>query len=194
VETLEQVRDKLGPFVLELIRGESRFTFHGIGNHVFNDEKFFVVTKKTIHLPYGLPSVEHEIAHAVEMKDQKRWLLPDWGLAFKRFSKEEHLLTPRMMFVAMAREIRVRAIGLHMLSEKEQTNTQSTSYNILNNQHAWGAWARRMVPFGRFKTYQDVDAWANDLREKTFNAWCKDRIIHEWRIRLNHIQNWMETS
>jgi len=192
MQTFQEVEDKLSPFVKAMVQSEKRFRFHIIGNETFNDEKFFVVTKEIIHLPCVLPAAEHEIAHAVEMKNQKRWLLPDWGIPFKKFSIDKGL-TARMMFTAMAREVRVRAIQLHMMPESEQTNPNSSLTNILRNEHAWGHWAKTMVPFGKFKTYQDVDVWVNDLRERTFKAWSQDRIAHEWKIRLTHMQNWMET-
>lgn len=181
----------LSPFVAHLVQDEPRFRFYrGVGNETFNDEKYFVVEKNIIHLPAGLPSVEHEIAHAVEMKDQKRWLLPDWGMSVKGFTTDFYSLTPRMMFAGMTREIRVRAIQLHIVNEDSPT---STLKNILNNS-VWREWSRTMVPFGRFKNYSDVYNWVGDIHEKTFKQWSQDRIVHEWKIRLNHWQNWMETA
>lgn len=203
MQTVAEMGERLSPFVRQLFQGETRICMHDVGNDVFNDEKMFVVTKDIIHIPYILPAVEHEIAHAVEMTDKSRWLLPDWGMKMEPFKSDSlsflpfmkiKRLTPRMMFAAMSREVRVRAIQLHMLPESEHNNKKSSLYNILNN-IVWGDWAKEMVPFGRrFKTYQDVNAWVNDLREKTFRAWSKDRIIHEWSIRLNYYQEWMETA
>lgn len=188
MKTYSEIESHLSLFVKELVQSESRFRFHDVGNDFFNDKKFFVVTKEIIHCPIFMPAIEHEIAHAVEMRDCSRWLLPDWGMT--NFTEP----SPKAMFAAMAREIRVRAIQLHMLPESEHNNKNSTLVNILNNDWAWGHWARTMTPFGRFKNYQDVWTWANDLRERTFKSWSQDRIAHEWKIRLTHMQNWMETK
>lgn len=100
---------------------------------------------------------------------------------------------PAAFFAGLVREIRVRTIQLHMMPE-EMGRKGGTIYNILNNQLTWGDYAGKYSPFGRFKSYQDVEIWANDLREKTYQAWSLERIEHEWKIRLTHIQNWMETS
>lgn len=68
-----------------------------------------------------------------------------------------------------------------------------TAYNILRNDHAWGEWAKTHVPFGRFKSYEHVQAWVHDIREKTYKAWSLERIKHEWEIRLNAMREYMET-
>jgi hypothetical protein len=185
--TLEEA--KLPPFVFSLFENEPRMRFHG-NLEGLDDMKFFFVTKQHIHIPYGFPMIEHEIAHAVEMTNEKRWLLPDWGLGFG--GGWEKKMTASKMFASMAREIRVRAIQIHM-SPDHLNHKDSTLVNICNNEHAWGAWAKEFTPYGRFKNAQDVRAWADDLREKTYNAWSLDRIKSEWTTRLTHMQNWMET-
>lgn len=184
VENVKEMCD----FARSLLILDSRIR---INEDAFLDDKFFFVTKQHIYVPHGIPSIEHEIAHAVEMRNKDRWLLPDWGLAFG--TKWNDNITPRIMFASMAREIRVRAIQLHMFPDK-LNDAQSTAVNILNNEYAWGHWARMMVPFGRFRCYQDVWDWAADLREKTYKAWSLERIAHEWKIRLTHMQEWMETT
>jgi len=193
VHTVDSLGDKLSPFVRHLLRGENRFRMPDIGNDKFNDEQFFVVTKEAIYCPYILPAVEHEIAHAVEMKDKARWCLPDWGLTFKDFVRHVPM-KPSRFFASMAREVRVRAIQMRM-DHSHNNDVLSTTYNILNNEYAWGGYhTKRFLPYGRFRTYEDVQAWVNDLREKAYNAWSLERIDHEWMIRLAHMQNWMETK
>jgi hypothetical protein len=187
---LWEVADKLSPFVVSLLKEEPRVRLHALADDV-DEDKFFFLTKEHIHIPYGFPAVEHEIAHAVEMTNEKRWLLPDWGLGFG--NKWEKKMTASRMFASMSREIRVRAIQLHMMPE-ELERRHGTLINILNNEHAWGAWAKEFTPYGRFKNAQDVRAWADDLRDKTYRAWSLDRIRHEWTFRLAHMQNWMETK
>ncbi len=190
-QKLEEVADKLTPFVRSLCEEEPRFRLYPMLEDI-DKNKYFFLTKQHIYIPFRFPTIEHEISHAVEMIDPKRWLLPDWGFANQPYISEKGL-TARLAFVAMAREIRVRAIRIHMQSE--HLNKEGSSlYNILNNQLAWGEWARRFTPFGRFRNYNDVYAWANDLREKTYNAWSLDRITFEWSRRLTAMQNWMETK
>lgn len=184
VEDLKNISD----FTRSILTADPRIRFRSLVEH--DNYKFFYVTKEYIHIPCDLPAVEHEIAHAVEMKNKDRWLLPDWGLSFG--NKWENKLTPGKMFAAMAREIRVRAIQLRMMPE-EFNNSHSTALNILNNP-AWNDWAKMMTPFGRFKSYGDVRDWSNDLRDRTYNAWSIDRIAHEWKIRLIHMQEYMETK
>lgn len=41
---------------------------------------------------------------------------------------------------------------------------------------------------------KDVKCWMDHLRERTYQAWSLDRIDHEWKVRLDHIRNWMETA
>jgi len=188
--SLQEMGDKINPFVKYLLESEPRVRLHPLADDL-DDKKFFFITKKNIHIPYALPEVEHEIAHAVEMTNPSRWTLPDWGMA--ETVAWNNGLTARRMFAAMSREIRVRAIQLHM-SPPSDTNNRSSLVNILNNEHAWGPWAEQFTPYGRFKNYQDVWDWANDLRARTYNAWSLDRIHHEWMIRLTHMQHWMESK
>lgn len=188
---LQEVSSDISPFVISLLDSEPRIRLHG---HLegLDDGKFFFVTKNHIHIPFGFPLIEHEIAHALEMTNKNRWLLPDWGLGFG--NKWDNGMTASKLFSSMSREIRVRAIQLRMMPAKELSNKDSTLVNILNNDFAWGYWARTFTPYGRFKNAKDVRAWADDLRERTYNAWSLDRIRHEWNVRLVHMQNWMETK
>jgi hypothetical protein len=168
---------------------DSRIRLHSLLDDL-DDEKFFFISQRYIHIPYGFPPIEHELAHMVEMKNKERWTLPDLGMAtFTDLDK----VSPAGFFAGFAREIRVRAIQTHMMPE-ELNNKGGSIYNILNNQITWGDYAERNSPFGRFKSYTDVETWALDMRERTYKAWSLDRIEHEWRIRLTHIRNHMETS
>jgi hypothetical protein len=186
--SLESVKDRLNPFVVHLLAGETRWWMHDLLNACFDDKQVFVCTKTHIHLPWGLPTVEHEISHAVEMKDQSRWLLPDWGMKFgKTWGRK-----PAGFFAGMAREQRARAISLHLLSS--QNEAESSIYNLLNNVHGWGDPAKDFLPYGRFKTYQHLQDWVHTIRATTYKAWSKERIEEEWKIRLRAMQDWMETK
>jgi hypothetical protein len=182
----DQVKE-LSPIVRELLSPEPRIRLHSFADDV-DDNKFFFLTKDHIHIPYALPTIEHEIAHAVEMQNPVRWTLPDWGLS--NYGNRHVKMSASKLFAAVARETRVRAIQLHL--EKDLINRRSTCFNILSNE-TWSTWVRQFIPFGRFKNYQDVNFWIEDLRDKTYKAWNLDRIRYEWSVRLAHMQNWMET-
>jgi hypothetical protein len=189
--TLEEVMTSVNPvrkFTHHLLGMDSRIRLHAFVDDL-DDEKFFFIGKQYIHIPYVFPPVEHEIAHMVEMKNKKRWTEPDLGMA--TFTDLDRV-KPASFFAGLAREIRARAIQLHMMPE-EMGNKGGTIYNILNNQITWGDYADRYSPFGRFKSYKDVETWALDMRERTYKAWSLDRIEHEWKIRLAHISNHMES-
>ncbi len=190
--TLKEVQASKQPvrlFTHHLLQMESRIRLHHFVDDL-DDKKFFFIGQDYIHIPYVFPPVEHEIAHLVEMKKKERWTLPDLGMA--TFTDLDRV-KPASFFAGLTREIRVRTIQLHMMPE-EMERKGGTIYNILNNQLTWGDYADKYSPFGRFKSYKDVETWANDMRERTYNAWSLERIEHEWKIRLSHIQDWMETK
>ncbi len=176
-------------FTSHLLEMEPRIRLHTLVDDL-DDKKFFFIGKEYIHIPYVFPPIEHEIAHLVEMKKKERWTLPDLGMA--TFTNLD-AVRPANFFAGLAREIRVRAIQLRM-SPEEMDNKGGTIYNILNNQLTWGDYSDKYSPFGRFKSYQDVETWAQDMREKTYKAWTLDRIESAWKIRLDYIQNYMETK
>lgn len=185
---VEEARN-LRPFTKHLLQMDSRIRLHELVDDL-DDEKFLFVTKQFLHTPYVFPPVEHEIAHIVELKNKARLTLPNLGMeTYTDMDK----VKPAGFFAALAREVRTRAIQLHMMPD-ELKNKNGTIYNILNNQLTWGDYATTHSPYGRFRNYNDVFAWVSDMREKTFRAWSPERIEDEWKTRLHHIQNWMETT
>lgn len=152
------------------------------------DDKGYFVTKSNIFIPYQLPKIEHDIAHLVELTNSKRWTMTDWGMP--RFDDDN--IKPGPFFAALCREARTRAIQLHMQPEAIGDNN-NTTYNQLANSY-WMSMTKSLLPFGRFKCLKDVECWMGDIRERTYKAWSLDRITHEWKIRLDHIRNWMETA
>jgi hypothetical protein len=152
-----------------------------------DEDKGFFVTKSNIFIPYVLPKVEHDIAHMVELRNPKRWTMADWGMP--RF--DDRNIKPGPFFAALSREARTRAIQLY-LEPEAVGNEEHTTFNQLANPY-WRDMAKSLLPFGRFQSMKDVECWVGDLRERTYRAWSLDRIVHEWTVRLNHIQNWMET-
>lgn len=176
-----QTTAQVSPFVKSLFKDEPRIRVHNMADEL-DDNKFFFITKDFIHIPCGLPVIEHEIAHAVEMTNPNRWTLPDWGLPFGK--EWDNSLNGGRIYAAISREVRVRAIQEHMAP---------AGRTIFDN-GIWVDYAKQYLPFGRFKSFADVETWANDLREKTYKAWNLERIRHEWSIRLTHMQHWMETK
>lgn len=175
------------PFVKHLCGMDKRIVVYPFYADV-EDKKGFFVTRDNIFIPYVLPKIEHDISHLLELRNSKRWTMVDWGMP--RFEKD--VISPGPFFAALCREIRTRAIQLHMEPEA-MGDMNNTTYNQLANQY-WTGMVKKLLPFGRFQTYQDVECWLGSLREGTYKAWCQDRIVHEWKVRLNHIQNWMETQ
>lgn len=183
----DELRANVSSLVLSLLHVDSRIRIYPLYGDVDEDKGFFV-TKDHIFFPYVLPKIEHDIAHLVELKSSRRWTLPDWGMP--RFSKED--IKPGPFYAALARETRTRAIQLHLQPEKVG-DMSSTVFNPLANPY-WEMMACKLLPFGRFKCMQDIHCWVGHLRERTYQAWCLDRIEHEWQMRINHISNWMETA
>ena len=177
----------INPFIKTLCAMEDRIKVYKLYGDVEDDKGFFI-TKNNIFIPYQLPKIEHDIAHLLELRNSKRWTMVDWGMP--RFNDDTIKSGP--FFAALCREARTRAIQLH-LEPKAMGDETSTTFNQLANPY-WASMTERFLPYGRFKSMQDVKCWMGDMRERTYNAWCLDRITHEWKVRLNHIQNWMETS
>ncbi len=159
---------------------DSRIRLFTLADELIEMGAGFIPRKDMICIATGLPAASHEIAHMVEMTNPKRWTIQDWGMKLHVDS-----FSARGFFAALSRETRVRAIQRHM----DPTIPVGAP---LNNPFCWVR--RDVLPFGRFKTYEDVIAWVKDLHEKTYAAWSLDRIRHEWEIRINYIRHWMETK
>lgn len=179
------------PVVYHMIEMDKRILFDRFFGDVSDRLKIdkqvgFLITKDTIHIPYQLPSIEHEIAHLVEMKDSKRWTMTDFGMGNPDI---DHMSAERI-FQALSREVRARAIELHLTGKIIKSDSK---YMIFNNPF-WYSAVKKHLPFGKFKNMDEVTAWVEDLRDKTYAAWSEDRVVHEWKIRLEHIQNHMESN
>jgi hypothetical protein len=182
-----QLLDRISPFIKNLFAMEPRIRVCGLYGDIEDDKGYFV-TKSNIFIPYELPKIEHDLSHLLELRNSKRWTLPDWGMP--RFNDDT--IKPGPLFAALCRETRTRAIQLHLMPDAIG-DEKNTTFNQLANPY-WASMTERFLPYGRFKSMQDVKCWMGDMRERTYNAWCLDRITHEWKVRLNHIQNWMETA
>jgi len=180
---------KFSSFICELLNMEPRIRLYPLHGDVTHDCGF-IVKHEHIYIPWAQPAVEHELSHLVELNSSRRWTMTDWGMP--RF-EVGGISAPRI-FAALARETRVRALQRHLMTFKNDQELQdSWVWNQCNNPY-WEQMVRRNLPFGRFRDYQDVTMWIRDLHEKVYRAWSQDRIRHEWTVRLEHIQNWMETA
>lgn len=173
---------RLTPFIISLLEMDSRIRIFELYDEL-EEDMGYIPRKDMICIPYVLPSADHEIAHMVEMKNPERWTLPDLGMRHPRLGMK----TAEGIFAALAREVRVRAIQSHM--------TPSLNNPRFPEKHPyWEDEVTKRLPFGRFKSPETLFDWAENLYKRTHSAWNLDRIRHEWEIRINHIQNWMETK
>lgn len=138
-------------------------------------------TKECIYIGTHVPMIEHEIAHMVEMNDFKRCVMDDWGL--KTFIKPESL-SSKEVFVGLTRETRVRAIQCHLTKIGQSIKDHKQWIYMVSNH----------LPFGKFKTVQNVLEWVEEMHTRTFKDWNIDRIEYEWNRRTDYIMDWMESK
>lgn len=155
------------------------------------DDRYYIPSKDVIVFPCQFMRIEeHEVAHMVEMNNFRRLLKHDWGM--KNFSNSNP--SNKEFFAALSREIRVRAISLVLRGVEKNCSHDDTSYNIFKNIHYWDPEVKARIPFGKFKTFKDVQEWMEHLRDTTIAHWSLDRIESEWFRRMDFISNWMETA
>jgi hypothetical protein len=162
--------------------------FAQIGGITGGDKKCYIPSKDKLCMTYGFPILNHELSHVVEMRDLSRLTQIDFGMNIFGRARHTHAFyrpTDNGFFAGMAREIRVRSIERHI--------NPDCSANMLTNR-GWATHSARILPFGRFKTIQDLETWVLDVAEKTYKAWNKDRIVFEWTRRLDYLRDWMETK
>lgn len=144
----------------------------------------YMVNKERIYFHPLFPNPSHEVAHMVEMNNLERCIQNDWGLPQRTLAygpKNNY----RSYLAALSREIRVRAIQHHLNNPINIIN--STRTNITDYIELFGN-------LGKFKSFSEVQDWANYLQEQTYCAWSVERIVHEWRCKFDYIFNWMETK
>lgn len=184
--TVQQVNNRapgiLSPFVQHLLTMDPRVRLYEMVDDVA-DGKAYILTKTQICLPYQLPTIQHEIAHFVEMEDKSRWTKTDWGLGVRPNFLDT--TTVPHLIAAAARESRVRAIQYKM-------NVESDPY-LFANQFWQEAMERRAIGTGRFKSSKDITNWVWGMSIRAQSDWDLDRIESAWKERITHLQNWMET-
>lgn len=191
--------DKLVPAVHELLSKVSKlhlveypFRDQKGDSNVFEDNNSFgylPLKAKDLYLCTKLPSVDHEIAHTVDMP-VARCTTPDWGI---KNSIDIGGWSNNYFFAALTREVRVRAIQLHLITQEHWKYKNIFTSRILENP-AWGHQANMRLPFGRFKKHNQLVDWIHTIHMQTYKRWSIDRIVHEWAERVKIINDWIETA
>lgn len=140
--------------------------------------KGYGLDKTNIYLALTLPSIDHEIAHMVEMQSPRRWIMNDWGFPKNGQPSDKNL------FAACIREIRVRTI---------QSMIGGDKYYCLADHQYWGRRINELLPFKQFKDKEDFFNWEMSFVSKTSQSYSLDKIENDWNIRADYILNWMET-
>lgn len=176
----------MAPFAKELMLRDSRIKVFPLADEFYIGKdvpvRAYVPRQDVIAIPFVLPTIEHQIGHMVEMKNMKRVLQPDWGL--RPFADKWSNPSDKSFYAALAREIRVRAIQSHMDGYKVD--------RILTHP-MWGEYSIRL-PFGKFKSSREVQAWIVDTFDHTRRVWNLDRIRTEWNRKIDYLRDWMETK
>lgn len=137
-------------------------------------------TKEKIYIATGIPPIEHEMAHLVEMENDSRIFLKDFGM------KSDKGKSNSIFLVACVREIRVRAIQSHLV---DKVRDPFHSF-ICSRPSSWKSDVSKRVPFGRFKNADEWEDWAQDLFDKTVKHWDKDRVECEWNRKAKLLNDW----
>jgi len=192
--TVDTVKD-LSPFAHSLLSMEPRFRLYDmIGDFV--EDRGYIPTKSALYLPYGFPGIEHEIAHMVEMSYGNRLVKLDWGFQdIKTYSKAMRGgANHKGTFQALAREARVRGIQDIMDGVHANRGVSDNHFNMVKYNPVWKDAVVKALPFGKFKSIEEVIDWWDHIYVNAYVNWNLDRIRHEWVIRLDYIRNWMETT
>ncbi len=128
-----------------------------------------------------LIKLSHELAHLIEVKDNRRLVLPDYGMP-TYFPK-----TTKGQLQAIAREARVRGIQTRLIE------IAFGRYHLLVHQlsHTY------LQPFAanhKFGTTQAVVDWSTSIMERAYQDWTQDKILHDWSHKAEFINHWLEIS
>lgn len=177
------------PFAAELFAMEPRIRTFSLAGNLADAYIGYIPTKQFIYLPVGLPTAQHELAHIMDVS-MDRLTKIDFG--FGSWDGFIHCgrKVASTFFQAAAKDNRAIAIE-NIMDGKDRTRfmRERNEPNCI-----WIDMAEKVLPFGRFRTVKDVLDWSQDTALKTMCEWDKDRIRTEWKMRLDHLRNWMETS
>jgi hypothetical protein len=150
----------------------------------------FVPTKRALYIANGLPNVEHEVAHWLESSPERSNLI-DWGQStdnyVSRWANGGGVVpSPKKRIRLAVRELNVRAIQWHFRSEKFDPDAEQFTRFI--------KLVQAIVPFGKFKTPDDVREWGHQIVNSTYSQWSEERVRHTFDMRLASLREWMDTE
>jgi hypothetical protein len=152
------------------------------------DGRPYRVLEDRIMIPDGcLIELSHEIAHIIEMNDDRRIVMDDMGFA----SLSNQGKTHKYWLPALAREAKVRAIEMVMVGENVTFDPMKMgTFNPLNNKgwHKAIHLAKDANP-SKFATDDDVIDWVEQIQRTTIKNWDMDRINSVWAQKVEYIEN-----
>lgn len=129
----------------------------------------YLPTKSAIQ--FMKPIIQHELAHCIEIDRYSRLTFENWRL---------HDPSPTRSNTVAAREIRTMAIAARLGDEMRPSSSSVLDMMLVPNpRYGW-------------RSPKDASDWANDLFDKTYQAYTLDFIDHEWSKRAEYLNNWME--
>jgi hypothetical protein len=159
----------------------------------------YVLANNTMYLAAGIPRLSHEIAHLVEMSKPKRWTQIDFGFPEVKSDYEPG-------YVYFVRETRVRCIE-HILLDfdfKSKLTPVIPKMKIPFGKHPapkkdfleslFPRITNINFPIKKFNSYISFSAFLESIYDTTKKKYDKDRIEHDWKIRIDYIKNFMETE
>jgi hypothetical protein len=123
--------------------------------------------------------LSHEMAHFLEVRDDKKLLLHDYGI------RKYFPTTLKGRLQAVAREARTRGI---------QTRLVQIAFGQCQMLYHGGA-GTLAEPYSdsKFKCYKDMVNWSNSILETAYDNWCEDKIVTIWNKKAEYINTWLET-
>ena len=175
----------LNDFVFHLLSLDDRIAFSDHPERLTGKSDFGLgVSKQYILFPtFGLVPPDHELAHFVEMQNKKRWLLPDLGMKIRPLLKDK--VSPTFLFATLARETRVDTLAFFFVGKRRRSFIARDKVAPI---------VEKALPFGRFRDLADVIQWEETIVSHTLRDWSKDRIEHEWKMRIAFFREYMDTD
>ncbi len=147
---------------------------HGVGT--------YSPTSRGLVMPSDFPSIEHEIAHFLEMGNIERLKFCDMGMDSDPGKWYER--GPSILFIGFSRELRTRQIQKILEGEIEggPNCKLAKSMNDLTTNQSWHP-DQQFSDFGKFKSAKEVEDYMIDLCNKVRQNWTQEKIRFEFKRR-----------